>query len=221
MDQIEIVGEASTLPQTQRKASGGEKDYGLDIRAAARGLWMGVFDEFQFVDSMISTVIPGLNKAWREGAAECGIKPGEFSAAELTARDARINEQMKHIFAFSQFITARRRALFPRGKRAAARDQVMRRAILWSNEYDATRVQAAAMACGNKKVMWTLGKTEEHCPSCLGFEGRVYRYKTWNDNGAIPKSRRLCCNGFHCDCDLVDTDKRLTPGKFPVGLLCR
>jgi hypothetical protein len=215
------VSEASTLPQTQRKESGGERDYGLDIRAAARGLWSGVFDEFQFVDSMISTVIPGLNKAWREGAAECGIKPDEFSAAELAARDQRINEQMKHIFAFAQFITGRRRALFPRGKRAAARDQVMRRALLWSNEYDATRVQAAAMACGNKKKMWKLGQTEEHCDSCFGFDGRVYRYETWAANGALPKTRDLCCRGYRCDCDLVDTDKRLTPGKFPARLLCR
>ena len=213
--------EASTLPQTQRKASGGEKDYGLSIRAAARGLWSGVFDEFQFIDSMISTAIRGLNKAWREGAAECGIKPDEFSATELAMRDQRINEQMKHMFSFARFIQGRRRALFPRGKRAAARDQVMRRAILWSNEYDATRVQAAAMACGNKKKTWKLGKTEEHCVSCFGFDGRVYRYKTWADNAALPKTRALCCRGYNCDCDLVDTDKRVTPGKFPARLLCR
>lgn len=215
------INEASTLPQTQRQASRGEKDYGLGIRASARGLWSGVFDEFQFLDSMFAVIRRGLDRAWREGAAECGIKPEEFTAQERFALDERKTGQLERILPFSRFITARRRALFPRGKRAAARDQVIRRAILWSNEYDATRVQAAAMACGNKKKAWKLGKTEEHCVSCFGFDGRVYRYKTWADNGALPKTRVLCCRGYHCDCDLVDTEKRLTPGKFPAGLLCR
>lgn len=213
--------EASTIPQTQRRQAGGERDYGLGIRAAARGLWSGAFDEFQFVDSMIATVTRGLNRAWIQGAAECGITEQELTAQERLARDERINEQFKHIFAFAQFITARRRELFGRGERAAARDQVMRRAALWSNEYDATRVVAAAMACGNKKQIWVLGVTEDHCPSCLKFNGRVYRYKVWADNGALPKSRLLCCRGYHCDCDLVDTGQRVTPGKFPAGALCR
>ena len=218
---MSLLQEASTLPQTQRKQSGGERDYGLGIRAAARGLWSGVFDEFQFVDSMIASVTRGLNRAWLEGASECGITEQELTAQERLARDERINEQFKHILAFAQFITAHRRELFKRGQRAGPRDQVMKRAILWSNEYDAARVQAAAMACGNKKKAWRLGKTEEHCDSCSVFDGRVYRFKTWLANGALPKTRVLCCRGYRCDCKLEDTEQRITPGKFPVGALCR
>lgn len=197
-----------------RQPSGGERDYGLGIRAVVRGLWLGVFDQFQFIDSMVGSLQRGLARAAREGAAECGIGPEEMSHQELAAMDREINNNFKRIFQFSTTIMAG-------SKRDGGKlGPLLRRATLWINRYDALRVEVAALACGDKKKVWRIGNTLESCRTCLGFEGRVYRYSVWVANGALPKVHALCCRGFRCDCRLEDTDAKMTPGRFPRSLLC-
>ena len=191
-----------------------ESAYRAGLRATGRGLWQGVLTQPQGLAAMYSNIQRGITAAWREGAAECGITPDEFTFEELVARDNFIVEQEGYAPGFVDFAIANSKA--EGGKWGTIDSRIQ----LWVNKYRLARTMAASMACANKKKVWRLGATEEHCDSCAKFNGRVYRYATWAENGATPQSRRLCCGGWRCDCGLEDTDERITPGRFPAGALC-
>ena len=210
---------------SQQAKSGRERDYGRSIRAAARGLLTGVFDEFQFIDTMVTTIMRGLTSAFKEGLKQAGVAPADLDTAaylpERLALDKMINENMSSLFNFSGYIVQRREKYYDQGKKQLALTQVFNRALLWSNQYDKARVMAETMASGDQKRLWIYGDTIEHCDSCSVFEGRVYRASTWAKHNALPKSSRLCCTGRQCGCDLIPTDLPMTKGRFPVGALCK
>ena len=210
----------------QQSTSGGERDYGRSVRAAARGLLMSVFDEFTFIDSMISTIQRGLTRAFGEGLKQAGVDPANLDAPaylpERLALDETINQNQASLFNFSAFIQRERADNYLEGKKQVAIEHVMNRALLWSNQYDKARTTAFTMASGDALLTWGLGPTSDHCLSCLTFDGRTYRASTWAKYGALPKSSRLCCGGYRCQCGLVPADPgtRITPGRFPEKALC-
>jgi len=205
--------------------SGGERDYGRSIRAAARGLLQGIFDEFQFIDTMLSTIRRGLTNAFKAGLKQAGAQPSDLDTPEYLperlALDGLINENMSSLFAFSGFIQQRKVKYYDEGKKQLALDQVFNRALLWSNQYDKARVLAFTMASGDQKMLWTRGPTSDSCSTCIRFDGRVYRASTWTKHGALPKVEALCCHGFNCLCTLTPTDLPMTKGHFPAGALCK
>lgn len=205
--------------------SSGEKDYGRSIRAAARGLLMGVLDEFSFVDTMITAIHRGLTRAFGEGLAKAGANIDDLDTPaflqERLALDGIINENLASLFNFSGYIQQQRETYLA-GQKQVATNHVMNRATLWSNQYDKARQQAYTMAAGDAPQTWTLGPTKDHCQSCTTFAGRTYRASTWASYDAIPKSVRLCCGGHRCLCILAPAapGTRITPGRFPEGALC-
>jgi len=207
--------------------SGGERDYGRSIRAAARGLLQGIFDEFQFIDTMISTIRRGLTNAFKAGLKQAGAAPADLDTPEYLperlALDGLINENMSSLFSFSGYIQQRKVKYYDEGKKQLALTQVFSRALLWSNQYDKARVLAFTMASGDAPTTWRIGATEIHCKSCLTFEGRTYRASTWAKNDALPKSASLCCGGYQCDCSTVPAapGTPITKGRFPAGALCK
>ena len=216
---MELAEQGIVAKSNAQAKSGGEKDYGRSIRAAARGYLTGVFTRFSFVDSMISTISRGLRRAFKEGLAKFGVTPEEMTAVEQAALDAQINVQLDHLIGFADFVRGKQE-LYKSGEKRKALNQVFNRATLWSNQYDKTRVLAEAFAGANRPMTWRLGATDEHCKTCQGFDGRTYRFETWRSNGALPKVQALCCRGYRCDCRLEPATGRITPGKFPKGLLC-
>jgi len=190
-----------------------ESGYRTALRARVRGFWSGVFDYGEFVSGFSQDISEGITQAWTEGTAECGIAPSEWSLAEVQARSAFITNQVLQVGFFAIAIEQNTRAL------GGKLTPLFRRTDLWVNRYPEAKMQAAAMACGDRKKIWVLGPTEEHCKSCGGFKGRVYRNSVWLTNGALPRTFQLACSGFNCKCRLDDTDQRVTPGRFPSGLL--
>lgn len=203
-----MTAELTTLAR-QRWA----ENYRMDIRAVVRGLWSGTLNYWQAWDQMDLAIRRGLPLAWQDGSAECGILPSEWTAEERQALQSAIAGELGYV---DGFLTAIEDGSKANGGKLGP---LFVRADLWISRYNDVKTRAAALACPNRKKVWRLGMTERHCRTCLGFEGRVYRYETWNAN-ALPKSRRLCCRGFRCDCRLEDTDARVTPGRFPASLLC-
>lgn len=183
------------------------------IRSEVRRLWLGLSSQFDFTDSMVNIITTNFRTAWNEGAATCGIQPDELSSAETGQRDVLINSQFPFLFGFADFIEEN-------SKENGGRLQtVFDRSELWINRYNEVVNQARVMACADQKGRWIVGQTE-HCRSCLGFNGRTYRFSTWAANNALPQTRGLCCRGFNCRCRIDPTTDRITPGKFPSGLLC-
>ena len=209
---------------SQQSKSGRERDYGRSIRAATRGLVSGIFDEFQFIDTMVTTIHRGLTSAFGEGLKQAGATPADLDTPaylpERLALDSLINQNMGSLFSFSGYILQRKEKYYDEGKKQLALNQVFNRALLWSNQYDKARVLAFTMASGDKPTIWRLGATEEHCKSCLTFDGRTYRASTWAKHNALPKSSRLCCGGHLCDCGTEPSTNSITRGRFPAGALC-
>ncbi|MGD8499544.1 MAG: hypothetical protein PVJ86_02790 [Phycisphaerales bacterium] len=196
-----------------QEQSRGAANYGSEIRAVFRALWLELITYDAFFSSMMVAIQRGLTLAWEDGAKECGIKSDEFTAAERMELEQFIYDQYSYISGVAEYIEANSK---PKGGNWAA---MVNRSNLWANKWREVRARAASIACANKKKQFVLGATKEHCKSCLGLNGRVYRYETWAANGAIPPSGAFECQGFQCLCYLVDTDQRVTPGRFPRSLL--
>ncbi len=186
-----------------------ESSYRSDLRASVRGLWTGVFNFLEFEDAMASAVHRGLEDAWREGAAECGIGPGERTDAEVIALEQAIALNLSYVGPLGRDIQAEDREA---GKPLAPH---LQRIELWVNRYQDVMNQAKTLACADQKLKWRLGRTEQHCRSCLALNGKVKRASTWAASGIRPQHPDLECQGYNCDCRLDRTTDALSPGSLP------
>lgn len=97
-------------------------------------------------------------------------------------------------------------------------DAMLSRAQLWGSKgLDGIYNIGLTLARANKMMEWVVGPTE-HCESCLALDGQVHRASTFIKAGLIPRSDRLHCGGFKCQCEIVETDKRASGslGKVPT-----
>lgn len=187
-----------------------EANFRKGLRSAVRGLHSGAISEAQFKDAMQSTIQRNLSNAWQEGAADCGIAADELSDEEIKARDEFIENQYTYLAGFGE---------------AIAEDGVNRlrdlysRIELWIERYPEAKANGHAMACKDQKAEFELGPTKEHCRTCVGLNGRVYRNSVWVANNAVPPHNwNFECRGG-CRCRLKSTSRPITKGRFPVGLL--
>lgn len=180
------------------------------VRAAVRGLWSGTFSSARFAEEMALAVDNGYERAWREGAAACGIQPGDRTPEEQQELWVLVANTLTHLPGFMAFVDANSQA---KGGRLGP---CLRRASLWVHDYKAVVARARSMSCANQKLEWVLGRTEEHCSSCLRYAGIVKRASVWEAADVRPQSRRLACGGWNCDCSLVVTNKPGTPGRLPA-----
>lgn len=187
-------------------------DFRANIRANIRGLWSSNLSLYGFTDNMVGAIDRGLRQAWAEGAAGCGIAMNELTPQELYQMQDMINAQFQHILKFGDDIINNNR------ESGGKLEPLFARGEMWVNRYNEARIRGAALACADQKVKWVLGPTE-HCRSCAGYAGKVYRYSTWANAGALPRTAALDCRGFNCQCDLVPTSERITPGRFPKRYL--
>lgn len=185
-----------------------EATFRTGLRQAVRGLWSGVLTERQFNQAMVATLRLELGRAWVEGAAECGISIGELTDEEEKAKAAFIKEQESFIGGFGEAIQ-RQDSIFP----------LFERVKLWLDRYPEAKANGHAMACADEKSEFVYGDTIHHCTTCSGLRGRVYRNSVWVKNNAVPPHNwNFACRGG-CRCRLRSTDKPITKGKFPKGLL--
>jgi len=188
----------------------GSSFYRMSIRNAIRGLWTGAIDRNQFFDIMGRTIEQGLKAAWAEGAKECGIKPGDYSDAEMQAlRDAQATEEM-HILQLSDAVEAGSKA--NKGKLTP----LFQRSESWILRYQDVVNRAKTMACSDKKFKWELGPTE-HCDTCARLAGQVRRGSFWRDHvlPQNPPNPKLECGGWNCKCVLSLTDEPSSRGRLP------
>jgi hypothetical protein len=197
----------------ENKATKGESLFTRRLKSFAAALWRESVDQFEFMRIMAAEIQAGYRQAWRDGAEQCGIKFEELTQAELAELQSMINNDIGFLPGYSQYIVEHNKA---EGFKLRS---IQPRIQLWINGYDRVRARGHALACADQKEEWFLGATEKHCRSCFGFNGRVYRNSTWEKNGALPKSHKLECGGYYCDCETKPTDKRITPGRFPRSLL--
>ncbi|MHC4618413.1 MAG: hypothetical protein ACYTEQ_11755 [Planctomycetota bacterium] len=190
----------------------GRDDYRDSLRAAARAFFNNIFDLNQFFDAMTSAINRGINRAWREGARECGIGPNELSPEELIEIDNTILNERNRIGDLAQFIQDTQR------REDGKISMVFRRIDLWARRYLDTVNRAKIFACADLKLMWLLGVVEEHCNTCPRLDGKVKRASFWKARGIYPQNppnSKLECGGWGCECETVPTDAPISRGPLP------
>ncbi len=182
------------------------------IRNAVRGYWNGKLgdgSQLAFVDALMTTIEAGFPKAWKLGAAECGIKPADYTNDEKNELSSRVNGQWIFASDFAGRIVTKANG----GKLGAA----FAASEIWIARYDEVRNAARVMACKDKPLEWVLG-VAEHCSSCVKLSGKVKRASWWQTNGILPRqpgAAYLVCGGWRCQCSLVLTAKPLSRGAMP------
>lgn len=197
------------------------------IRAAIRGYYEGLVDQFSFFDSMLSTIERGFEQAWRQGAKECGIAPDERTPEEEAARTDQINRMVPYVQKLIGDIDASKARLAADQASKDAGDKplwgfesdtkshyVEVRGEIWANRYNEVLNQAKTMACQDQKLRWDLGPTE-HCSSCLKVAGKVKRASQWAAADIRPQHPNLECGGHRCQCQLNPTKEPMSMGRLP------
>jgi len=94
-------------------------------------------------------------------------------------------------------------------KKALSDGQAQRRPAMWYRK-SIHPFFMAGLASADKNGMyeWQLGQTEEHCSDCLRLNGQRHRLRDWYRKNLIPRSDKLECGGFECDCRLVKVQGR-------------
>lgn len=183
--------------------------YRLNIRAAVRGLWMGVFDYYNFLDQMSLAIERGFTQAWYEGARIYGVNPSELTQEEHDRITSEVNTERGFVPALGQAILANTKA---NGGKLAP---LFSRAELWISGYNRVRILGSTYAAKDQKQEWVYGDTQ-HCPDCLMYNGKVYRASTWMKHNIQPKMYALNCHGYHCQCKFVPTNKPCNKGYPPA-----
>jgi hypothetical protein len=178
------------------------------LRAAARGLWSGVFSKSEFQNAMETALDIGLSRAWKEGLAEIGLSEEDMTQEEYLVLDGLILEQMKHIAGLADFIDSNSKA--NEGKLASIQPRLQ----LWNHAYSKIRNQAKLSGLADPPLTWVEGPTQEKCDDCVYADGRTHRASVWKRWGWETQSQVLECQGFECQCDLVPAEKgtRVWPG---------
>lgn len=140
-----------------------------------------------------------------------GMKEGDKGLTEADIDDedeAVIREwilsQVRHINDFADAVAEA--AKLKGDERTEARNALLKRVELWVEALRGLGLRGTASAKGNMMVTWRYGDTE-HCDTCRSLNGKRRRLKWFTGKGYIPRepgSATLDCNGYNCQCQLVD-----------------
>lgn len=158
-----------------------EAGYRNAIRAAVRGVWIGIFDYDNFWDAMSTAIRFYLPRAWHEGALECGIAPSELMPAEKRKLQQAVNYEFQWIDGYARAIEEGSKA------EGGNLSPLYSRAEIWIGRWEGIKSEARVMACADKKLKWVLGATEKSCRSCTRLNGKVKRASYWNEKGILPR----------------------------------
>jgi hypothetical protein len=201
---------AKAKPINTIAGRGGIVTFRRNVRASVRGLWTGALTKRQALSTFRAAIERAIERAWLEGAQECGIQEDELTVEELTTRDEFIFTQNDLVTGFIDAIVAQSKA------NGGQITPLLQRAEMWINQYSSAKQQSEALACANEKREWRIGRTE-HCRTCLALNGQVRRLSFWQNN-VLPRSApndKLICRGFNCQCELRKTDRPVSRGRLP------
>ena len=132
-------------------------------------------------------------QAFRDGLQEGGYTSDSLGAAELKAFRDWQDEQ-------SGYVSNLAKEMYSVGMDESA---IENRVKMWVNKsLESIRYRGIALAAPDTQYTWHLGKTEQHCATCLANDGKTDTMANWSMKG-LPHSDALECGGFLCDCRLT------------------
>lgn len=147
-----------------------------------------------------------VDRAYKEGLKIGGVAPEDASDEDYR----NINRLQ---VTQSVYITEMLNKLYK--DETTTEGQLENKPTMWFNKsiypaYDAGMYSADK----NGYYEWSWGSTEEHCSDCRRLNGQVHRLRDWQSSNWKPKSDRLECKGFNCDCRLVRKTGARARGNF-------
>lgn len=205
--EAEIVARGGRLADIKIYTAG---KYGDEIRKNAAAYWQeGVAGSF--ISRMNQTIKFGLRDAWSLAADDLGIAPDEITPEELKERDAIITEEQSHVRDLLAYL---KELANDRTRKLSDADA---RLDLWAERFGDMQNKAKLILGRDTRLEWVYGDTE-HCNSCARLNGIVKRASFWVKHGVQPgnpPNEKLECGGWRCQCNLVPSESRLSPGKLP------
>ena len=166
--------------------------------------------DYDIVGVMIRLIDDQFRRAWNEGARDVGYGPEDMTQDDLFILLERQEQEKEFILDFAGGI-----------EKARLEDKSVKpfqsRVNMWAGRYNEVKDMARIHFGKKKRFIWTLGPTE-HCESCLTLANTVATGEQWEEareRGVYPKSNKLQCGGYNCQCSLEQTTKPLT-GNIPA-----
>ena len=159
-----------------------------------------------FAEQMRQAIIDDATLAYQEGMREGGSRDPEsdYSSRDMKLVNGWIVTQASYI---NEFVDGAIAANKETGDaRTKARNDMMDRAQLWADNLNALGNLGTASRKGDMMVGWSVGPTE-HCPTCLGLNGKTAKLSWFVSRGLIPQMRgnpNLKCKGYKCQCKLKE-----------------
>jgi hypothetical protein len=185
------------------------------MRQRVNQFYRGDIDADAFLDDVVSLIDGQFTRAWNAGARDVGFDPKEMTDTDKLELMFRIDQEAPHILDFAIAIEEARINGTPN-------DALLARVDLWANRFNEVtndaRVYFGAKMEVPPKLVWRLGRTEEHCSTCAELNGTVATAQEWQLSGIRPQAApnaRLECGGWRCDCSLDPTDDPVTQGGIP------
>jgi 2'-5' RNA ligase len=159
------------------------------------------------------TLIRGLIRTFGSRAYGDGMENGGVPRSKMD--DGDNNAVARLVATQSQYVSNLTDVLFNQDGITDA--QAAGKAVMWFNKsinpfFDGGRMSANA----NGMYEFKVGNTE-HCPDCLALNGQIHRLKEFIQSGWHPKSSRLECKGYRCECELVKRPGAAERGRLPSG----
>ncbi len=188
-----------------------ENNFRAAIRSAVRGLWTGDLSDSQFDEIMRTAIEREFWKAFEEGIDSCGytLLDLEDDEKQIVKDEIANNEQYIDQFSFD----IQTEQLY-----GGSLEKMFSRAEMWIVRYKEIVAIGRVTVCGDTKLEWRLGETEEHCESCEKLDGIVKRASFWDEHDVHPQgaeNEKLMCGGWRCACTLEPTSKPITKGPLP------
>lgn len=166
-----------------------------DVAASISDAASGEISKGAFAIRMRAALSKYGKAAYLDGLEDGGVEATALEGADSDSFASILAEQ-------SGYVTDARAGITDFGGDAEAR------AMLWGNKSLQLFYDAGLMSSDkNGMYEWEMGDTE-HCADCLRLNGQKHRLKEWHDEGWLPQSSDLECNGYNCQCVLKKTTGR-------------
>ena len=193
-----------------------EGSFNRHLWTAALGFFRDEINAFTFIDIFVNEIENQLTRAWHEGARSVEVEPDDMTEADNLHLEAIINSEYDHVLGLAQAIED---AKLSGISLDAFRVRFRSRIDLWSARYREVVNEARIWFGGKKRLIWVLGRTEQHCQTCSALNGVVAWAEEWDQSLLRPQhppNEFLECGGWRCDCSLNPTDQRRSPRAFGI-----
>lgn len=186
-------------------------DYMLSV---ITGLVNGVYSGNvggQFIDTLANIISGQLTQAYQQAFEDEGFTDFALPDYLAASLEAMILNQYDYVDQFFRDIVDARID-------GTSIDPLLARAGMWANRWNEAYNEAVRLITlqNGGRMMWQYGEAE-HCETCRALNGIVAFASEWDTLGVRPQNapnNLIECGGWNCQCALVPTEKRRSPGAY-------